>query len=671
MMNRPLTAFFFLLALYSYGQESLSTVEIDSVVILSTRIHTQLDKSPVSIRSLGKGDIETTHLMTLKDGISTVPGVYAVNQYNSAQDLRISIRGFGARSAFGIRGVKILQDGIPLTTPDGQGQVDNVFFPAINKVEVLTGASSSMYGNASGGVIALTSFRDLPDNKVSFLANFGSFASYQASAEISLRNKGLWNDHQISYDETEGFRDHSASRNIRYNGRLKKVWKDGVEASLIVNLLASPVGQDPGGLNLASVEEDRASARGRNIDYNGGEELNQQSIAYQYNRKFGKYSTFKLNTFFTRRAFNNRLPFENGGQVEFDRSFSGLDASYLFEHNVGSWQLDFLAGVDLRSQRDDRKRFQNVEGERGDLSLDQRESFRNQAVYVLMDLAYGRWQFNSGLRFDRNSISVSPNFNQATNEPGDIILPSWSPSLSFSYRIKGNQFLRGSYSFAFETPTLGELGNRPDGLGGFNQDLKAQESNNYELGYRTKFSKRLSADVALFYIDARNELLPYEIEDFPGRTFYRNAGQTRRQGFELALGARPQENLNLRISYSYSDFSFVDFDDLDGKSLPGIPKHNFSSLISYQLFGWELKSMLNYYSSVFADSANEVSVPSYTIWNFSLGKKLGRFLPYFGINNLLGQEYFDNIRSNAFGGRFYEPAPRRNFYLGVKFDIRK
>mgnify|MGYP000114529646 CR=1 FL=1 len=235
--------------------------------------------------------------------------------------------------------------------------------------------------------------------------------------------------------------------------------------------------------------------------------------------------------------------------------------------------------------------------------------------------------------------------------------------------LDDSHFIRAGYSYAFETPTLNELSARPDGQGGLNEDLNPQQSNTYEVGYKGRLNDSWKMDITFFSISSKDELLPYELSEFPGRTFYRNAGRTLRQGIEWQLKAELMEGIRLESSYTFSDFRFTEFDLSTDKLLPGIPRHNFGLMINYEKSDWNFSFQYNYLSSLFADSANETEVKPYHLASVFINRKIGAFRPFININNIFNSQYFDNIRINAFGGRFYEPAPPRNFNLGVKFEF--
>jgi iron complex outermembrane receptor protein len=287
------------------------------------------------------------------------------------------------------------------------------------------------------------------------------------------------------------------------------------------------------------------------------------------------------------------------------------------------------------------------------------------------------WSVNAGLRYDDLQYTVTDRFLSDGDDSDRREFSESSLSLSISYRV-GSNTVFASYSSSFETPTTTELAN-PDGSGGFNKTVNPQKADNFELGWRGA-NQNLSFELAIFQIDLEDELIPFELAAFPGRTFYSNAGSSSRSGVEMALTWVLGGGFSADVSYTWSDFEFDSFiddngDDFSGNALPGLPRH-----YGYLGFHYESKKGLSgtlesvYSGRLYANTANTVEVPGYTVTNIRIGQEFHQdswtLRPYLGFNNLFGEQYNSNIRINAFGGRFYEPAPSRNLYAGVvvRFD---
>jgi iron complex outermembrane receptor protein len=660
----------------AHGQVPEESV-LDEVVVTATRMETTVRNAARSISIVDRERIQVaTQQLALDEALAGVPGLYMQNRYNFAQDLRISLRGFGARSSFGIRGIKVLVDGIPETLPDGQAGVDSIDLGSAQSIEVLRGPSSSLYGNASGGVISITSELGAADPYVEGRAAGGDYDYSQ----LQLKSAGeigsadyLFN---VSRTELDGYRDHSKARGSIVNTKLGVPLGENDRLILALNLTDQPEAQDPGGINAAQAASDPSSARDVNVLYDAGEALEQQrfGVVYQRNRDAG---TLTLRNYYAWREFTNSLPFAGGGAVDLDRFFYGVGAQYTFDELAGPFEL--TTGIDYDRQDDDRKRFDNNEGVLGALVFDQNETVDSIGVF-----AQGRYEINeqlsvlAGLRYDEISYDVTDYYLDDGDDSGQLDFDRVSPSIALNYRMESG-VLFASYSSSFETPTTTELAN-PDAGGGFNPDLVPQTADNFEIGYKYS-SGNLYYELAWFTIDLEDELIPFELEAFPGRTFYSNAGSSSRNGIETALAWEYDNGIRIDASYTWSDFKFDDFvedggDDFSGKRLPGLPEHFAYLGLSYRSeSGLSGTAEAVYSGKLYANNANTADVSSYTVlnlrlaWEFTPGQWLVR--PYVGINNLLDERYNGNIRINAFGGRYFEPAPERNYYAGVVVNFSK
>jgi iron complex outermembrane receptor protein len=651
--------------------------QLEEIVVTATRMESSLRDVARSISVVGKERIQIgTQQLGLDEALAGVPGLYMQNRYNFAQDLRISLRGFGARSSFGIRGVKVIVDGIPETLPDGQAGVDSIDIGSAQGIEVLRGPSSSLYGNASGGVIAISSELGADDPYIEGRVAAGDY-NY---SQLQLKSAGkigasdyLFN---VSRTELDGYRDHSNARGSVVNTRLGVPLGEADKLLFSLNLTDQPEAQDPGGINAAQAASDPSSARDRNVLFDAGEALEQQrfGVVYQRNRDSGNLT---LRNYYAWREFSNKLPFVDGGSVDLDRFFYGVGAQYSFGRLPDAFGLTI--GVDFDKQDDDRKRFDNNDGVIGPMVFDQNEQVDSTGIF-----AQARYEFNddwsllAGLRYDEISYDVTDNFLVDGDSSGTLEFDEVSPSLGLNYRLDTG-VLFASYSSSFETPTTTELAN-PDASGGFNPDLNPQTADNFEIGY--KYSQgNLYAELAWFTIDLQDELIPFELAAFPGRTFYSNAGSSSRNGIEAAMSWANDSGFRLDASYTWSDFKFDDFiddnsNDFSGNQLPGLPEHfGYLGLSFNSDYGFSSTFELIYSGELVANNANTANVSSYTVANLRLSYEMtpGQWVvrPYAGINNVFDESYNSNVRINAFGGRYFEPAPDRNFYAGVVVNFSK
>lgn len=658
--------------------DSIMMIKFPPIQIEAPRIKVEILRSPVAVSKLEVNSFESANQnQGLNEYLNAVPGVFAMNQNNSAQDARIAIRGFGARSAFGIRGIKIIVNDIPFTTPDGQGQVDNILFQGIKSIEVLKGASSALYGNAAGGVIHINTFdEDAPNFLYGDFAG-GSFGNLKGFLSAKTKIDQVIVQSQVAYNDILGYRDHSQSRNVIANNSIMWRPNDKQKIEYIFNILSSPIGDDPGSLTLAALENDRTAANPNNIKFNAGESITQLTHAVKYNHRFTENHILNLNAFASTRNLDNFLPFENGGAVDLTRIHYGFNSSYQRRLKFEDWSADFIVGANIEAQNDSRKRYNNEEGDRGELTLDQDEIYINPATYFSSNFNFRKYLITGGIRYDQNRINLKDNFLVDGDDSGALSIPVISPSLSWSYNISDYQFLYTSYSFAFESPTLTELTTNPTNTGGLNLEVKPQQTHSFEAGFKRRFKEGVQVLLSFYALNTNDEILPYEIAGFPGRTFYQNSGRTRRTGMELEFHAKLIKPLDIILSYNFGDFKFVEY-DIDGESmsgnrLPGVPLRSGFAQIKYTHKGWHLEYAHRMFSEIFVDNKNSLSAPGFNVGNFRFSKTMifqgRRVVPYIGINNIFDTEYYDNIRINAFGGRFFETAPGRNFYFGLKFDF--
>jgi len=598
------------------------------------------------------------------------------NRYNFAQDLRISLRGFGARSSFGIRGIKVLVDGIPETLPDGQAGVDSIDIGSAQSIEVLRGPASSLYGNASGGVISITSELGSATPYIEGRIAGGEYGYSQLQLKSAGRVGNSDYLFNVSRTELDGYRDHSNARGSVLNSKLGVPLGLSDRLVFSLNLTDQPEADDPGGINAAQAAADPSSARVQNIQFDGGESLEQQrfGVVYERNRDSGSLT---LRNYYAWREFANKLPFTGGGSVDLDRFFYGIGAQYDFGRLPDAFGLSI--GIDYDRQDDDRKRFDNNNGVLGAMVFDQNEEVDSTGIYLQGQYEFNdSWSLLAGVRYDEISYDVTDNFLSDGDSSGTLDFDEVSPSLALNYQMESG-VLFGSYSSSFETPTTTELAN-PDASGGFNPSLNPQLADNFEIGYKHSRGD-LYYEVALFTIDLEDELIPFELAAFPGRTFYANAGSSSRNGIEAAIARSFDNGLRIDASYTWSDFEFDDFvddngNDFSGNQLPGLPEHFGYLGLTYQgESGLSATVEAVYSGELVANNANTAEVSSYTVANLRLSHELqsGPWIirPYFGINNMFDESYNSNIRINAFGARYFEPAPGRNFYAGVVVNFSK
>ena len=659
--------------------DSLKVILLDSVEIKTLRIATSAQQQPFSIASYNATTLqETRQQLSLQEYLTHISGLFSLNANNYAQDLRISIRGFGARSAFGIKGVKIIVDGIPETTPDGQGQIDNLNLGIIENIEVLKGSSSALYGNASGGIIHISTKQNFNTDFLKAGLTLGSYNNqqYQISGGIAKNTSKVI--FQGSHTRSDGYRDQSGLKNSNFNLRWFEKLSNTSKINFQVNYTNSPIGDDAGALTLEEVKAERRQARGRNIQFRTGEAIEQFKIGGTYQYFINEKENVQLYGFYNHRNFEGRLPFNFGGWINLNRNYYGQGGHYTLKSPFTKGNNELQLGYEYASQKDIRKRFINDDGIKGSNTLNQIERFTNVGFYVLDHFYIKKWLVTTGIRFDSNRLKVTDQKLDNGNQSGDRNLSSVNPSFGVNYQLIDQLNLYGNFRSSFETPSLSELSANPTGEDGFNTSLDPQRAFNYEIGFKGVVCNHLNFDLTLFYINTKNDLVPFELEAFPNRSFFRNAGATKRTGIELATTYTINPEFSVQGNYTYSNFKYTSYTlpqgDFLENELPGIPK-NFTalSLLYKNKKGFNARLQYRFVDTFFANDANNASEPSYHITDFSMSyrfkKQQSIWSPFFGVNNIFNTNYSDNIRLNAFGNRYYEPAQKINFYAGIRYKL--
>jgi len=644
------------------NQSALATITLSEVALQAPKTQTPRTQLPFSISVKSVNEFQKIYQqLSLQEYLVAVPGLFTQNANNYAQDLRISLRGFGARAAFGIRGIKLIVDGIPETTPDGQGQLDNLPLAMLSSVEVLRGPSASLYGNASGGVLYLNTLDQLENETIQLQSRLGAFGFQSYQLNTSLKGKKTVALLHMNRTKTDGFRQNSGFEQTLFNTKIKHSFSPKSTLQLQLNYTDSPRAEDAGGIKLKDTEADWSQARQRNVEYDTYESIKQFKSGLRWQKNWGDQWNLDTYGFYTFRDFYGKLPFENGGIIDLTRNYYGFGTRLNYKQDMHRWQI----GIETAQQADQRDRYLNLKGAQGSLSFSQLESFDSFGFYILDEIRWEKVLLRTSLRYDDLRLG-------ADTVSEDQTYQVLNPSVGLSYEVASQQRLFANFSSSFETPALSELSANPSGAEGLNLELEPARALNYELGWKGLWAKtRMEANV--FFIESTNEILPYELEAFPGRAFYRNAGATQRWGVEV-FGSYQWEKWELQASMTQAQYRFAENDTLKDTTLPGIPNSQFFLQLGYtSLENWQFQLTGEHIGSLYADTANAVQIEAFQKVRLQGGKTtaLGELeLNLFaGINNLFDVRYFDNIRLNAFGGRYYEPAPGRNFFVGLSLGI--
>lgn len=640
------------------------------VIVESTRLPQRIDAAPWAVAVVDKAQIQLAQpQLGLDESLVRVPGLFLQNRYNYAQDLRIAMRGFGARAEFGIRGIKVLVDGIPATLPDGQGSVDAIDLASVESIEVLRGPSSVRYGNAAGGIIVVTS--ELPAQRM-LDARLASGADGYRKNQFKWGNSGERIDYAVSLSDLriDGYRDHSEAENRQLNSRLRLRLRNDATLDALFNVTDQPTANDPGGVNAAQAADAPRSARDRNIALDAGETLRQYKTGWLFRQPLGS-GELLLRSYYGDRDFDALLPIKGRGAIDLQRQFGGAGIAWHDERELtNTLRHRYALGIDIDAQDDKRKRYDNINGQRGNLRLAQDEKVDSVGVYAHSQTAWAdSVLLDLGLRYDELRFDVDDDFRIDGNQSGQRNFYAVSPSVGVSLRASDTLHIYTNISTSFETPTTTEFSN-PNG-GGFNPALREQTARSAELGLRYS-NEYIQANLAAFRIDLDDELVPYDVD---GDTFFANSGKSHREGVELSAGLPITDDLQASLAYTYMTAQFDDFIDdgvsLAGKRIPGLPEHVAHIAFDYR-YSVALAATLEalYVDRFDLNNANTAATDAYLVTNlraaYTFIHREWAVEPFVSISNVFDQRYTANGRINAFGGRYFEPGPERSLHAGFR-----
>ena len=671
----------------------------DSTVVRRT----MLDPVVISVtRGLGTSRLDAPFAMTvlqpdsarpgqrhtaLDESLSLVPGLVAVSRTNPSQDPRISIRGFGARSAFGVRGIRVLRDGMPLTLPDGQTPVDYLSLESVGRVEIVRGAAAALYGNASGGVIDL---RTAAPPSARLAGDLRQWFGSDGFSRTTIAGGGVsgkaYYQADASSNRGDGFRAHSRQRLISSFARTGARFA-GTDYSIEALGFDMPLAENPGALTRTQFRTDSRQADVPSVNKNARKVVRQLQVGAGANR-VSDDDELSASAFVGGRSLYNPQTFAVVGVGR--RSYgASARATHLWPALASGNRL--TAGFDAQSQNDSRLNFVNcddnprpviatascpvVGAEKGITTLDQRELVSSTGAYVTDELRLTPMlRLSGGLRGDDVRFELRDRLIRPGNpdDSGRRSLRAATPYFGVVSKIGPEHSVYANISSAFETPTTTELGNHPDGSAGINPDLHPQRSLTYETGFKGGVASPVGYDVAVFSTKVHDELVSYEIPGSGGRRYFRNAGRTNRRGAEVGLRASAGP-LQLNAAYSYSDFQFAryvtDSAVFDGRRIPGIPMHHAQSSVTWSRRGLFVVAEGEVASFAFVDDGNTARAPGYEVMHLRAGSN-GLFgvqgvSVVGGIQNLFDRLYSPSLTVNAARGKFYEPAARRTLYVGM------
>ena len=626
--------------------------------------------------------------VNLSESLGGVPGLQVQNRQNYAQDLQISIRGFGARSTFGLRGVRLYIDGIPATLPDGQGQSSNIDIGSADRVEVLRGPFSALYGNSSGGVIQVFTEDGEGPPRLGFSAAGGSDGSWRLGANASGAGGNLDYVLSTSRFRTDGYRDHSAATRDIANGKLGIRLDDGSKVTLVANKVRIDA-QDPLGLTQAQLDGNRRSAT-LATQYDTRKSVDQTQLGLLYEKRIDTTSDLRLMLYGGQRettqfqsipASAQASATSAGGVIDLQRRYAGLDARWTSHLQLGGRPFDLAVGVAYDTLDEERRGYENFFGTAnaptrlgvlGRLRRDERNDVSNVDPYVQTRWDFAeRWTLEAGLRHSSVRFDSNDRYIRGANgdDSGDARYKKVLPAAALRYAATRDLNLYVSAGRGFETPTLNELSYRPGGLGGLNFALQPSVNTSVEAGAKARVADGLLTG-AVFQTRTEDEIVT--ATNSGGRATFQNAGRTRREGFELGWLHETPTYWRTQVAATWLDARYSDgFNAVAaGNRIPGIAKQSVFVSFGYAPpEGWRAGAEVRALGRITANDANTANAPGYAVAALQGGyvKRWQRweFNTFARIDNLFDRNIIGSVIVNEGNARYYEPSPGRIWTVGA------
>jgi iron complex outermembrane receptor protein len=670
------------------------SVTTDQVVVTATRMEEKSFDLPVSIDVVPAGEMQFAQpMVNVSESLWRVPGVYAPNTYRFSSDQQITSRGFGARSQFGVRGIRLYADGIPQTMPDGQGQTGTFDLSSASRMEFMRGPFSALYGNSSGGVLQIFTRDGKGPPRVTAAAYGGSYNTWRAGVVAEGGSDSFGYIVDASRYESDGYRDHSAVQRDQANAKL--TWQgESTRVTLVMNSLDQPISDDPQGLTRAQMEADpRQVAAPSTLRQNAGGSKSQTQAGLNIQHQLTPDDTLQAIVWGGVRDTYSRLtiPFNpapvirgSGGISTIDRDFYGTDARWSHKADTGVGPLTVTLGLNYEYMKDKRKGFENDAGQKGVLRRDEDNIVSNTGQYVQGEWVIGTdWIVSGGLRYTKVSFKNDDHYIRGVNpnDSGSVTYTETTPVLGVVFHLNPRVNLYANAGKGFETPTFIELAYQSGGKSGLNFGLQPSTSINYEAGFKALVGDATRVNAAIYHIKTDKEI----VVDFTqfGRSVYDNAGETRRKGVELGVESDLTENLKAAIAYTYLDARFAESYTNPGKTktidsgnkLPGTPANTFFGELNWKhpASGFTTAVDVRHSGKIYVDDINTAAAKGYTIYNWRAGfeQRLGgvKLAEFVRVENVGDKNYVGGVSVNDSNGRFYFPAAERNYLFGLSASI--
>lgn len=672
------------------------TVEVPSVpqlVISATRVAQDGFNLPMAIDRIDASVIAEARLqVNLSEVLNRVPGIVVQNRQNYAQDLQISSRGFGARSTFGVRGVRLIADGIPATMPDGQGQAATFSLSSAERIEVLRGPFASLYGNSSGGVVQIFTADGPVVPTISSSLYAGSYGTNKNGIQFGGQQDTLNYVVDISRFETDGFRAHSASKRDQLNAKFSAPLPVG-KLTLLVNALNQPDTQDPLGLTRAQMQADPRQVDSSAITFNTRKNIrqNQLGAVYDVGDVRNNAGAVQMKLYGGNRTVKQYLgqdgntPLGAGGMVDLDRTYGGVGLRWTRQMLLANRTLNFSTGFDGDHLNERRRGFVNNAGTQGALKRDEDDRVGNTDFYMQAEWQLtNAWSIFGGARhsvvkFDSKDyyiVGVNP------DDSGAVNYSRTTPMLGALVKIAPRWNLYANYGEGFETPTFAELAYRPNGATGLNFTLQPATSRHAELGVKGIISGSARINAALFRIDTRNEIVTNSSSG--GRSDFRNASRTQRDGFEMSVESILPAGFETYAAYTWLNARFKGAYSAgtppvtvaSGNLLPGVARSVLYGELAWRHQPSGFHAAIEYRASakVYVSEANSDVAAGFGVANVRTGfqqqfatsvRGNWRISEFVRVDNVTDHRYIGSVIVAEARARYFEPATGRNVLVGL------
>ena len=657
---------------------------LDEVVVSASGYEQKMMDTAASINLVTINQIQNGQARdNLSEPLNRVPGIFALNRQNYAQDLQISSRGFGANSTFGTRGIRLIVDNIPGTVADGQGQISHIDLPSTDRIEVMRGPFSVLYGNSSGGVIRVFTQDGGPKTEVQPYFEVGSYGQRRAGLKASGKSGELGYVIDAGQFHTNGYRDQSAADRRNANAKLSFMGGPDTRITLIANNVSLRA-EDPLGLNINQLISNPKQAGTNAISKNTRKSVDQTQTGASIDFRINANNNLLFTPYLGQRR---TIQFASANVIDLERSFYGVDGKWTHQNKLFDMPISLVSGISMNENDDHRRTYTNT----GGIAVFDSTSSQNYAMsaknfdqYLQADLRITeRLVFNTGIRNSQTTLSSNTN-NTLTTSVGSNAYRAMTHMVSMQYYVTEMTNVHLSYGSSFDTPTLNQVLYNSDGAGSScttvcsNFGLLAAKTKQVELGLKSKVSPVIQTNVALFNADTSDDIVIGTSNS--GKTAFTNAPKTNRHGFEGSVQIKLPYHLESNIAYTWlsatvkeaylNNGAYVS----SGNRIPGVPNQGlFAELLwvkPNKSMETAIEGRVNGSMAV-NDLNSDYMAPGYAVMNirgvvrqeFAGGWSFSQF---FRINNVLDRSYVGSVIVNQSSSQYYEPAPTRNWMIGAK-----